>query len=358
MFCRLENEIKINMITNMKGFKLNKEQLTELRIAHKREKKCGNVSCAYKLNAIILLGSGWKLREVKEALLLDDETLRSYVQRYRSGGIKLLLQTNYKGSQAWLTEDQLTQLSDEVDNNIHLDVKSVIEYVRSNFEVIYSNSGMRAMLHRLGFVYKKPKLVPKDPDIEAQEIWVAQYEKFMDEKPGDVEVLFADAVHPTHNTMAAYGWIRKGSVKRLKSNSGRDRLNLHGAINAETLDVTVIDSETVNSDSTIDLIQILDQKYINASEIVLILDNARYHYSKEVKKALEEHERIRLVFLPAYSPNLNLIERLWRFFKKDVLYNKFHETKEAFRDACIDFFRQLSDRKSELRSLMGGGFEL
>jgi transposase len=124
------------------------------------------------------------------------------------------------------------------------------------------------------------------------------------------------------------------------------------------MEVTVIDSDTVNSDSTIDLIQVLDQKYANASEIVLILDNARYHYSKEVKKALEEHGRVRLVFLPPYSPNLNLIERLWRFFKKNVLYNKFHNTKEAFRRACIDFFQQLKDRKSELQSLMGGGFEI
>jgi len=354
----LKNNIENNMITPMKGFDLDKDQLAELRQAHKLEKKSGNVACAYKLNAIILLGSGWKLREVKEALLLDDETLRSYVDKYRSGGIKLLLETHYKGSQAWLTDEQLTQLADELDSNIHLDIKSVINYVLSNFEVEYSSSGMRAVLHRIGFVYKKPKLVPKDPDVVAQEIWVEQYEKFMDEKPADIEVLFVDAVHPTHNTMAAYGWIRKGTVRKIESNSGRDRLNLHGAINAETMDVTVIDSDTVNSDSTIDLIQVLDQKYANASEIVLILDNARYHYSKEVKKALEAHRRVRLVFLPPYSPNLNLIERLWRFFKKNVLYNKFHNTKEAFRRACIDFFQQLKDRKSELHSLMGGGFEV
>lgn len=249
-------------------------------------------------------------------------------------------------------------MADEVDKNIHLDVKSVIDYVHSNFDVQYSCSGMRAVLNRLGFVYKKPKLVPKDPDVEAQEIWVTQYEKFMDEKPEDIEVLFVDAVHPTLNTMSAYGWIRKGSVKEIKSNSGRDRINLHGAINAETMEVTVIDSNTVNSDSTIDLIQVLDQKYANASEIILILDNARYHYSKAVQNELRSHERIRLVFLPSYSPNLNLIERLWRYFKKNVLYNKFHESKEAFRTACIEFFQQLKNRKSELRSLMGGGFEI
>ena len=346
------------MISAMKGFELDDEQLGDLRLAHKREKKRGNVSCAYKLNAIILLGSGWGLREVSEALLLDEETLRSYVEKYRTDGIKSLLKTRYQGSQAWLTAEQLSQLADELDSNIHLDVKSVIDYVARIFEVEYSSSGMRAVLHRLGFVYKKPKLVPKDPNIEAQEVWVEQYEKFMEEKPHDIEVLFVDAVHPTHNTMAAYGWIRKGATRKIQSNSGRDRLNLHGAINAETMDVTVIDSGTVNSDSTIDLIQVLDQKYADAAEIILILDNARYHYSKTVKDALKSYPRVKLVFLPAYSPNLNLIERLWRFFKKNVLYNKFHETKESFRLACIEFFQQLKDRKPELHSLMGGGFEI
>ena len=83
----------------------------------------------------------------------------------------------------------------------------------------------------------------------------------MQEKPADTAVLFVDAVHPEHNTMAAYGWIKRGQERKLKTNSGRQRLNLHGAINAETMEVTILESSTINKDSTIDLIQVLDQKY-------------------------------------------------------------------------------------------------
>ena len=66
---------------------------------------------------------------------------------------------------------------------------------------------MRDLLHRIGYEYKKPKLVPGNPDIKAQEIFAQQYEEFMQNKPSGSEVLFLDAVHPQHNTLAAYGRI-------------------------------------------------------------------------------------------------------------------------------------------------------
>ena len=135
---------------------------------------------------------------------------------------------------------------------------------------------------------KKPKLVPGNPDVDAQEEFADHYEKFMRSKPSGVEVLFMDAVHPEHNTISAYGWIKRGAKRELKTNSGRQRLNLHGAINAETHEVTVIESNSINKDSTIELLEILEQKYSHASKLYIILDNARYHYSKEVKAWLKE----------------------------------------------------------------------
>ncbi|MEJ2418316.1 MAG: transposase [Exilibacterium sp.] len=122
-------------------------------------------------------------------------------------------------------------------------------------------SGMRDLLHRLGYKYNKPKLVPGKPDREAQKIFVEQYERFMDKKPENKKLLFVDTVHPEHNTMAAYGWIKKGRNRKLETNGGRQRLNLHGAINIEALEMTVIESTTINADSTVELLEILNQKY-------------------------------------------------------------------------------------------------
>jgi transposase len=338
----------------MKGFKLSEIELAELRRAHKSEYYRRS---ADKIKSVVLLGTGWTLEEVKEALLLDEETLRSHVKKYQEGGIAALLKVEFKGSEPQLSIAQVELLCDALDTQIFLTTQSIIDYVEKKFGIVYSKSGMRDLLHRLNYVYKKPKLVPGNPDIDAQEIFVQQYEEFMENKPENVEVLFMDAVHPQHNTMAAYGWIRRGEERKIQTASGRDRLNLHGAMNAETLELTVIESETVDEDSTIQLLEMLENKYPLAVTIYVILDNAKYHYSRKVKTFLEK-SRIQLVFLPSYSPNLNLIERLWRFFKKKVLYNTYYERLDDFRSACIKFFKNIESFHDELIHLMSGGFEL
>ncbi|MBS0351008.1 MAG: IS630 family transposase [Proteobacteria bacterium] len=126
----------------------------------------------------------------------------------------------------------------------------------------------------------------------------------MNSKPSSTEVLFLDAVHPEHNAMAAYGWIKRGEKRELKTNSGRERLNLHGAINAETYQITILESKTINAESTISLLETIERSYPLAKSIMVILDNARYHYSRLVKEFLK-NSKIQLIFLPSYSPNLN-----------------------------------------------------
>ena len=269
---------------------------------------------------------------------------------------RLRLSMPRSGRGALLNESQKEWLCEELDRNIHMTTQPVIECVKAKFSIEYSLSGMRDLLHRLGYTYKKPKLVPRNPDIDAQEEFITYYDEFMQNKPSSAEVLFMDAVHPEHNTMAAYGWIKRGEKRKLKTNSGRQRLNLHGVINAETHEVTVIESKTVNKDSTLELLETIAQKYYLSSMIYIILDNARYHYSKEVKGFLKG-KKIKLVFLPTYSPNLNLIERLWKFFKKKVLYNKYYEDVAAFRKACITFFSGINQHADEIARFMNADFE-
>jgi transposase len=283
--------------------------------------------------------------------------LRNYMKLYQEGGLKELIRKKHKGSESYLSEAQIEILKKELDSNIYLTTQAVVEYIQKTFSEAYSQSGMRDFLHRIGYEYKKPKLVPGNPDIEAQEIFAQQYEEFMLAKPANVEVVFADAVHPQHNTMAAYGWIKRGEKRELKTSSGRERLNLHGAINAETFEMTVIESKTVDADSTIQLLEMLENKYALATTIYVILDNARYHYSHKVQEFLKS-SRIKLVFLPSYLPNLNLIERVWKFFKKKVLYNTYYENIAVFREACIEFFKNIGTYQVELSTIMNSEFEL
>ena len=338
----------------MKGFYLTPKELEELHIVLKQER---NKRCAYRIHAIILLGTGYTLKKVKEVLFLNDETLRRYVENYRIGGIAGLLSDNRGGKGCSLTDSQIKILCHELDSTIHLHTNSVIKFVKEKLGICYSASGTRDLLHRLDYVYKKPKLVPGNPDVEAQELFIEQYEAFMLSKPNDVEIVFADAAHPEHNAQAAYGWIKRGETRELKTNSGRKRLNLHGAINAETYEVTIIESETVDSYSTINLLTAIESKYPAASAIKVILDNAKYHYSEAVRNYIAK-SRIDLVFLPSYSPNLNLIERLWGFFKKKMLHNRYYKDIRVFRKACIKFFQTIDKYSSEISNFMTADFHI
>lgn len=341
----------------MKKFTLSPEKIDELHAAHKSALRYSNTKAVYKINAVILLGSGWTLDEVSEALLLNDETLRKYSLAYKAGGLAQLLETHHKGSSPKLSANQELQLCQELNGEIYMCTEAICAYVKAEFGIDYSISGMRDLLHRLNYVYKKPKLVPGNPDINAQDEFEKQYEDFMINRAANTEVLFMDAVHPEHNAMASYGWIKRGETRRLKTNSGRQRLNLHGVINAETHEVTVIESETVNEDSTIDLLDAVYQKYAMSLMIYIILDNARYHYSRKVQAYLKG-KNIKLVFLPSYSPNLNLIERLWKFFKKKVLYNTYYENIDTFRQACMKFFRNIDQHSGAIANFMDAEFDI
>ncbi|MBT5228681.1 MAG: helix-turn-helix domain-containing protein, partial [Methylococcales bacterium] len=75
----------------MENFELSEQELTALRKEHR---KCQNKRSAYRLNAVILLGSGWTLSDVQDALLIDKSTLTSYVKQYKAGGAKKLIRDN------------------------------------------------------------------------------------------------------------------------------------------------------------------------------------------------------------------------------------------------------------------------
>ena len=68
--------------------------------------------------------------------------------------------------------------------------------------------------------------------------------------------------------------------------------------------------------------------------------------------------RIKLIFLPPYAPNLNLIERLWKYFRKVVLYNRYYATFAEFKQACLDFFANLRSHRAALRTLLTENFEI
>jgi transposase len=338
----------------MNGFNLTQDQINELRRAHRRSRDKRE---ADRIKAIYSLAVGHSVQEVVSILMLDEETLRNYVNRYKEGGVDKLITDNYKGSSAKLNQEELIEFDEHVEKNTYLTVEAIIAHVKKTYGISYSVSGMRDLLHRLNYTYKKSKLVPAKADIKKQEEFLEELEEIRGKRGKNDPILYMDGVHPQHNTMLAYGWIKKGKDNIIKSNTGRQRVNINGVVDADTHNVIVRDDQSINAVSTIELLKKVEESYPLAVIIYIICDNAKYYRSKLVGEFLTT-SKIQFLFLPSYSPNLNLIERLWKFMKKKILYNKYYEKFDNFKEATLEFFENIEQYKDELDSLLTNNFQL
>ena len=151
-------------------------------------------------------------------------------------------------------------------------------------------------------------------------------------------------------------WCR--SRKFIQTPSGRKRFNVLGALNALTKEVIAVTNDTyIKSESVCELLEKLKKQHPD-KPITLFLDNAKYQQCNLVKE-LAQQLGIELVFLPPYSPNLNLIERLWKWLKKKCLYSKYYEKFEDFKTAIFTTLqRSHTDYKKELSSLLTFKFQI
>jgi len=310
---------------------------------------------ADRIKTILALNQGLTYLETAKLLLLDDITIRRYEKEYSKRGIDGLLECRYQGSTANLTMEQETELKKHLQDTIYQTVKGVITYVQNTYNIGYSIEGMTHLLHRMKFSYKKTKVIPGKVNLEKQEQFKEAYELLKTTKRPEDKIYFVDASHPHHNNRPFYGWIYKGEEKAIKTNSGRKRVNLNGAVNLEDMAITVLSEETINTHAMMRLILQLEEKQ-PMGEIYLILDNARYNHSYELQLFLEDHKRTHLKYLPSYSPNLNIIERLWKFFHQKH-HDKYFEKFKEFEQEVLSFFKNINQYDKELKTLLTDSFQ-
>jgi transposase len=175
-------------------------------------------------------------------------------------------------------------------------------------------------------------------------------------KEGKRHVFFVDAAHMVYGTFLCCLW----SFVRLyvRAASGRQRFNVLGALNAVTQQVIAVTNTTVVNKQTMgELLRKIAAQGL-AGPVTLVLDNARYQRNQEVED-LAKTLGIELLFLPGYSPNLNLIERLWRFIKKEALYGRYHANFADFKAAIEEVLDQLpTNHKDKLASLLTLNFQV
>ncbi len=304
-----------------------------------------------KATVLLMLHHKFTISEIEVCLGLDDNTIRRYVRSFKEKGLKRYMQDGYVPYSGKLSDEEEQALAAHLDENLYEDANAICDYVKKTFGVSYTISGMRDLLHRLGFVYKQTRSVPSKADEAAQvEFLEETLPALLEEvEAGTAEVYFADGTHPTHNTKNGRGWIRKGKDFEIDCNSGRKRLNINAATRAIKPEHTVFDlPESVNAQSTQRLCRNLLKKH-PGKKIYFVCDNARYYRCAWLQEWAAD-QRIEFVFLPAYSPNLNLIERLWRLLRKKAINSIYYDTYDKFRDGIIHFLENIKDYKAEVRS--------
>lgn len=303
-----------------------------------------------RIKAMVSLYKGYPVYLICDILLIDIRTLRRWYRAFKSGGVDKLIISKATSHNRKLMPTQEQQLAAELASRIYADGKQVQAKIIELFGVHYSLSGVTALLHRLGFTYHQPKIVPGKADAAKQAAALEQLDQLKAEIAHD-RIYYADGVHPVHGTVAVCGWIRKGEIRQIKTNTGRDRLNINGALNL-CGQLVYREDKTLNAEATIKLFEQLLSKHPYGF-VYFICDNAPYYYAKAVRQWCREHQRLRVMHLPVYSPNLNLIERLWRLMRDKVLVNTYYATFRDFKAAVTGFLDTCSTSyPDEVRMLL------
>jgi len=175
---------------------------------------------ARRANAIVLLDQGWSCERVAAALLLDDDTVRNWHRAYEQGGVEGLKTFGYEGSSGRLSSEQESALSEWVDTHCPRSIREIAAFLKRTFGQSYSRSGLIALLHRLGFDYRKPEAMPRGLDDARQQAFIDQYENLLNTMGADEAVVFIDAVHPTHQVRPARCWARKDVAVAVEQTTG------------------------------------------------------------------------------------------------------------------------------------------
>jgi transposase len=225
---------------------------------------------------------------------------------------------------------------------------------------------MRKLLNRLGCSFHKVSGFLFKANVEKQKEFLADYEQ---DKPkaqdGSLRRYFLDGVHPLYGMEVIFCcWLLVGQRFEVGVGGGRKRLNILGAYcpdDQEYLDRRYTD-QNLTAQSLIELFTLMMKRHPDTKHFRIYLDNARYHHAVLLKAWIAQVQKEQGVFfdlkhLPPYSPNLNLIERLWKFLRKEAL-QRWHPTFLAMQQAVADVLDNLGRYREQLQSLMSERFHL
>ena len=304
-----------------------------------------------RMEAVYLKALGYQHQEIGRIVGISQKTLRGYLRMYQAGGIEALKVLNFYRPKSEL-DDHREQLEAEFEARPAKSINEAIQRIEKLTGIRRSPTQVGKFIKDLGLKRLKVGHIPAKADPEKQEAFLEEeLEPRLEEaRQGKRHVFFIDAAHFVMRPFLGFLWCFVRQF--IQAPSGRKRFNVLGALHATTLQVVTFTNDSyINSLSVAKLMCKIAVEFAGLP-ITLVMDNARYQRCRFVMD-LATALGIELLFLPPYSPNLNLIERLWKFVKKKCLYSQYYETFPDFQQAISDCIAEADgEHKQELASLL------
>ncbi len=313
-----------------------------------------------RMETLYLKSQGLAHQEICRLCRISRPTLAKDLRTYQQGGIDALKILRYKGQPSQLNAYSETLKAHFEKHPPHnsAEAQAVIEELTG---IRRSPTQIKLFLKRIGCRIRKMGHVPGKTDdpgkIDEQETFRQDsLEPLLEQaKRGERVVFFMDAAHFVHRAYLGFVWCFRRVF--IPSPSGRKRFNVLGAVNAITKEVfTVTNQSYVNSYSVCKMLIELAQLDFEIP-VTIVLDNARYQKCHWVAEFAEIAD-IELLYLPSYSPHLNLIERLWRFVRKECLYSNYYADFSTFKQAIVTCLSETNGKhKPKLETLLSLNFQ-
>ena len=308
------------------------------------------------MEALYLKSQGLAPEDICRLCAISKTTFYRYLHTYRDGGIERLKEVRFYRRQSQLAE-YCTSIEADFRQRPPASVAEAAARIAALTGCERGLTQVRRFLKSLGMKPRKVGQMPAKADASTQEAFKTEQlePRLAEAKAGQRVVFFMDAAHFVFAPFLGLVWC----FERLfvKAPSGRQRLNVLAALNATTRDLFTVRNLTyITSETVCELLRLLAGAHPGVL-ITIVLDNARYQRCVLVQ-SVAQRLGIELLFLPAYSPNLNLIERFWKFVKKQCLYSKYYADHHAFQHAIIDCIAQAPTKhKEKLESLLSLKFQ-
>jgi transposase len=304
-----------------------------------------------KMEALYLKSQGLAPEDISRLCAISKTTFYRYLHEYRTGGIEKLKEVPFHQRQS-----QLADYRTSIEATFRQCPPATVAEAGARIEALTGltrgPTQVRRFIQSLGMKPRKVGHIPAKADATAQEDFkTGQLEpRLAEATSGQRLVFFMDAAHFVFAPFL--GWVWCFERLFVKAPSGRQRLNVLAALNATTRELCTVTNLTyITSVTVCELLRLLAGAHPGVP-ITIVLDNARYQRCALVQ-SLAQTLRIELLFLPPYSPNLNLIERFWKFVKKQCLYSKYYADHHSFQQAILECIAQAPEKhKQALASLL------